>query len=427
MGSFLIYVIQVNVLLTIVFWGYHLLLKNLTFYKLNRFYFFTGIVFSLTYPFLDLSSLFSNGVSPAARVDVYLPFLNDQTKNASNYTFATLMQLVIFMGVFIFSCRFVLQILSLLRVHYYSLDATWEKYFFRNVLFPVAPFSFFNRIYLHIEQHKGLELQNIFEHENIHVKGLHSMDILCFEMLLVGCWYNPFVWLMRSAVRQNLEFLTDQQVLNKGVDRQTYQYSLLRVTREGTSVTLSNQFNFKVLKTRIMMMNKKRSSKLQLTKYAFLLPVIIFSAGAFTVNRAEAQIEQVVFKASELPLGKGREVFVALSDTVVEPTVVQENKRKPASQKVVEPRIEMVEVGKTEDTKTKQKHDQDLKPVYLVNGKQIDKDSLSTIDPNDIHTVNVWKGDKAKERFGDKVSGGVVEVVLKDTIDTKAREAQHKK
>ena len=175
------------------------------------------------------------------------------------------------------------------------------------------------------------------------------------------------------------------------------------------------------------MMNKKRSSKLQLTKYAFLLPVIIFSAGAFTVNRAEAQIEQVVFKASELPLGKGREVFVALSDTVVEPTVVQENKRKPASQKVVEPRIEMVEVGKTEDTKTKQKHDQDLKPVYLVNGKQIDKDSLSTIDPNDIHTVNVWKGDKAKERFGDKVSGGVVEVVLKDTIDTKAREAQHKK
>src|SRR5690606_40407857 len=92
---------------------------------------------------------------------------------------------------------------------------------------------------------------------------------------------------MRRAVRQNLEYLTDQQVLNKGVDRQTYQYSLLNVSKQGASLGLSNRFNFKFLKKRIMMMNKKKSSKLELSKYAFLLPIVIFSAGAFTVSRAE--------------------------------------------------------------------------------------------------------------------------------------------
>ncbi|MFX5922293.1 M56 family metallopeptidase, partial [Acinetobacter baumannii] len=84
------------------------------------------------------------------------------------------------------------------------------NYFFKDVIFPIVPFSFFNKIYIHKAQHLDEELQDIFEHEHVHVKGLHTWDILLFEMLLIGCWYNPFVWLMRKAVRQNLEYLTDQ-------------------------------------------------------------------------------------------------------------------------------------------------------------------------------------------------------------------------
>ena len=107
---------------------------------------------------------------------------------------------------------------------------------------------------------------------------------------------------MRRAIRQNLEFLTDQQVLDKGIDKQTYQYSLLNVSKKGTSVGLSNQFNFKLLKRRIMMMNKKRSSKIELSKYAFLLPIFLLTGAAFTVSKAEGSIEGVVEKANETVL-----------------------------------------------------------------------------------------------------------------------------
>src|SRR5690606_15741381 len=90
----------------------------------------------------------------------------------------------------------------------------------------------------------------------------------------------------------NLEYLTDQQVLNKGVDRQTYQYSLLNVSKQGASLGLSTWFTVKFLKKRIMMMNKKKSSKLELSTYAFLLPIVILSAGAFTVSRADGKITE---------------------------------------------------------------------------------------------------------------------------------------
>ena len=154
----------------------------------------------------------------------YFPdFASGNVADKGSPTIASLIYGVIMLvGVFLL-VKLAVQLLSLLRIHLHSVKASWKRYIYRNVLFPIAPFSFFNRIYVNKEQHQELELYDIFEHEDIHVKGLHTIDILMFEMLLIGCWYNPFVWLMRKAVRQNLEFLPDQQVLNKGVDRQTYQ------------------------------------------------------------------------------------------------------------------------------------------------------------------------------------------------------------
>lgn len=299
MENILTYILQVNLLLTIVFLGYVLLLRRLTFYKLNRIYLFVGGGYSLFYPFLDLKSWFQNEVAvylPMALeyVDVY--FIQSETEGLR---LIDVILAVFAMGGVLLLLKLFIQLCSLLRIHMNSKVSIWGTYFFRNVIFPIVPFSFFNKIYIHQQQHADTELYDIFKHEDVHVKGLHTLDILLFEMLLITCWYNPFIWLMRKAVRQNLEFLTDQQVLDKGIDRQTYQYSLLNVTKQGIAVGISNQFNFKTLKTRIRMMNKKRSSKIELSKYAFLLPIVILAGATLTVNKAEANIEKVIMKAQE--------------------------------------------------------------------------------------------------------------------------------
>lgn len=300
MEALLTYILQVNLLLALIFLGYHFLLKSLTFYTLNRIYFLSGSIYAFAYPFLDIKSWFQkNEMMSSTLIPELLPSFEMPEASINEITLLDVIIMLVGVLAMVFVFKLLIQLFSLLRIHMHSKCSTWQSFVFRNVVFPVVPFSFFNKIYLHKQQHQENELQDIFAHEIIHVRGHHTVDILLFEMILVVCWYNPFVWLMRKAVRENLEYLTDQQVLNKGMDKQTYQYSLLNVTQKGVAVGMSNHFNFKTLKKRIMMMNKKRSSKLELSKYAFLLPVFLISGASFTVSKAEKDIQKIVEKSQQ--------------------------------------------------------------------------------------------------------------------------------
>lgn len=211
MDNILTYILQVNLLLAIVFVSYQFLLKNLTFYKLNRVYLLVGAIYALVYPFINIKSWFQESVSmvlPEMSSFVDLSAFQEVEDFFSVYD---LLLIVFGLGFLFFLSKLIIQLVSLFRIHLYSKPSQWRDYLFRNVIFPIAPFSFFNKVYLHQAQHQELELEDIFEHEYIHVKGRHTIDILLFEILLIGCWYNPFVWLMRKSVRQNLEFLTDHK------------------------------------------------------------------------------------------------------------------------------------------------------------------------------------------------------------------------
>ncbi len=93
------------------------------------------------------------------------------------------------------------------------------------------------------------------------------------EFITIFNWYNPFAWLIRYSIRQNLEFIADRQVVENGFDKKDYQYHLLRVVGQ-TQYRLANNFNFSSLKKRIAMMNKMRSARLNLLKFLFILPLL---------------------------------------------------------------------------------------------------------------------------------------------------------
>ncbi|WP_293902147.1 M56 family metallopeptidase [Sphingobacterium sp. UBA5670] len=411
MESLLTYIIQVNLLLGIIYLGYIGLLKGLTFYSLNRVYFLAGGMFAFVYPFMDLKSLFVQRGLDMGVIGEQISFYMTEPEVQQQLTLGRLVEVVFMVGAVLLLLKFVFQLMSLLRIHLNSTSDQWRTYLFRNVLIPIVPFSFLNKIYVNKEQHLDAELKDIFKHEDIHVKGLHSLDILLFEMILVCCWYNPFVWLMRRAIRQNLEFLTDQQVLDKGIDKQTYQYSLLNVSKKGTSVGLSNQFNFKLLKRRIMMMNKKRSSKIELSKYAFLLPVFLLTGAAFTVSKAEGGIVNVVEKANEtavIDLNRDLQVDVSLPAKMVS--------------KVNKPLVELNTIELKKDTvKSKSGADTihfrtsmkfEKEPLYIVEGKEVNPTIMAAIPGSEIQSIDVIK-DNGKAIYGEKGKNGVILVTLK--------------
>ncbi|MDD3034282.1 MAG: M56 family metallopeptidase [Bacteroidales bacterium] len=56
------------------------------------------------------------------------------------------------------------------------------------------------------------------------------------------------------------------------------------------------------------------------------------------------------------------------------------------------------------------KHNNDV--LYVVDGKVMDPKDALEINPDQIKSLSILKGDKAKEKYGDKVKKGVIEITL---------------
>lgn len=53
------------------------------------------------------------------------------------------------------------------------------------------------------------------------------------------------------------------------------------------------------------------------------------------------------------------------------------------------------------------------KPLYIIDGKEASEKKMKALSPKGIVSVNVWKGDKAVEKYGKKAKDGVVEITTK--------------
>jgi hypothetical protein len=138
-----------------------------------------------------------------------------------------------------------------------------------------APCSFGHYIFINTQKYDQQTSDLILLHEKIHVKQHHSIDLLLSELVLILQWFNPFAWLYRKEIKNNLEFLTDNTLLDtQGVDVSTYQLSLLKVcSNKFFSFTLN--YNQSLLKKRIIMMNCNKSNSIRILKYPLLLPLLI--------------------------------------------------------------------------------------------------------------------------------------------------------
>ncbi len=52
-------------------------------------------------------------------------------------------------------------------------------------------------------------------------------------------------------------------------------------------------------------------------------------------------------------------------------------------------------------------------PIIILDGKETSKSNFEKLKPEDIKSINVWKGQKAINRYGDKAKDGAIEVETK--------------
>jgi hypothetical protein len=184
--------------------------------------------------------------------------------------------------------RLFIQLLSFKRILKKAEFISGNGIRFYQVNDSIMPFSFGNSIFVNRDLHSEQELHEIIRHEFVHVKQKHSVDIIWAEIICLLNWYNPFCWLLRASIRQNLEFIADNKVLENGVCKKEYQYLLLKVIGN-SQFRIAPKFNFSSLKKRIAMMNKLKSARVNLVRFLFILPFIAGMLLAFRNGQRERQ------------------------------------------------------------------------------------------------------------------------------------------
>ncbi len=288
---------------------------------------------------------------------------------------------------------------------------------------PVHPFTFFNKVVIARETTEHPRLSMILEHENIHAREKHTFDIMLSEVMFLFQWFNPFAWLHKEAVKNNIEFLTDEEVI-RHTNMKDYQLALVSLADKKGVTPFLNALNGTDLKNRIIMMKQKTENKNTGIRRMALLPLVAlmivglsnkeYKAAAGTVNGLTALSENMLqgFSSDSIKnsynqirvIGYGmttnRQNFTAdfTADSIIVSTTTI-NKEKGSR--------DTIRIRSVIDTGS----DKGNQPLYILDGKPVT--SIEEILPENIESISVLKDQSATALYGEKGKHGVIIITSK--------------
>ena len=482
------YIIKLSISLAVVFAFYHFLLRRLTFHNSNRWYLLLYSVVSFLIPFINISPFLSKSELESANIVKYFPTVSPYTfvveKNDDSFQYFSLLNLalvLIAIGILVMMVRLVIQYLSFLKVKRSANLIHKGEMSIYQVDKSIIPFSIGNSIFINQNLHEEEELKEIIRHEFIHIREKHSIDILWGEFLCMLNWYNPFAWMIRKSIRQNLEFIADKKVLESGLDKKQYQYMLLKVIGV-TQFSIANQFNFSSLKKRIAMMNKNRSAKGQILKFLLLLPLLAVVLLAFRQVATSQSMNFDLFTESKVQItdtvppkppappkpqkysppklvlwidSTATQITVEFKDGTQKKYDLNNPKEKaefrqkykqidlphkppppPQPPKKSDDMVidasehititadsfvfrDKLSVDEVGDLKWKVRKEIVAEPLYFLNGKRIDEVQVKKVITSDIKHIEIMKDENAVAVFGPDAVHGVINIVTKDAVNNK--------
>ena len=343
MNDALMYFLEVNIAIALFYLFYRLFFAGDTFWKTRRYYMLFSILLSFVYPFLSIENWLQKQ-EPVQKLIVDYATLPEFTVTAvretSVFSLGNILMAIYGLVVLILLVRFILQLTSILRIRLHGTVKIVQDTRIIAIEKEVTPFSFFGSVFMNPELHNEHETKEILAHELTHVRQGHSFDVLVSELLTIILWLNPATWLLKREIRQNLEFLADNKVIESGFDSQTYQYHLLQLSYQTPEHKLGNKFNVSPLKKRIIMMNQKKSAKASLLKYSLIVPLalaLVVSSNAQTViNKAKKALTTTTTKEVKATEKKMLIAPAKSSAEQTDPVTVVENGETEKTWDVVE-------------------------------------------------------------------------------------------
>jgi TonB family protein len=303
MSSTVNFILESGISLAFMAMIYVLFLRKETFFRLNRLFLLGTVLFSVVLPFLKFRvyepravMLSEITVTPYRNVlEAITVYGNDLSATVEQAVLSvSLIGWIYLAGVVFFLGRFLFRLVQIALLIQKNEVRKYDRLRLVFLENPNSPFSFLNYVFVSRLLQNSEGYDRMMAHELEHVKQGHSLDVIILEVLTTFQWFNPFMWMLRRAIRENHEFLADQAVLRSGIDRGYYK-KLLLSQFAGGQLVLTNNFNYSLIKNRIKMMSKIKSSKLANVKITLgvltaLALIIVFACEQKETEMQENQI-----------------------------------------------------------------------------------------------------------------------------------------
>lgn len=314
----------------------------------------------------------------------------------------------------------------------------------------IHPFAFFSKVVVPENALKGKAFHMILKHEMVHIREKHWLDNLTSELLCTVQWFNPFAWMMKGALKRNLEFQADNKVVASH-DAETYQMALVSMANTQGPGTFLTAINSSDLKTRIKMMKMKTENKYAFVKKLVVLPLLAI----LVMGLSNKEVKTEILPINKTEIRKGKIIKGKVTDEkgiLIEGASVEVKGKKYGviTDKIgnykieIEPNDETLiygylyhdkkEVkidGKTEinvqlntdgnpamdgiflhnSFRIKSINGELAKPIYIVDGKEVV--DINSINPDKIEQISVLKGESGFNLYGEKGKNGVVLITSK--------------
>ncbi len=288
MADFFHYLINASICSAVFYLFYYCFLHKIKLFAANRIYLLSSLLASLVIPLLDLHLALSPEAAHQQVMEVFT--LRNYVPDDFSYTqipykhlsIIEILQFVYLGGVVFMLTRlslFIFKIARLIRA-----NPTTKMDTVRFVLLDKDPmlFSFFHFIFIDKKKiRETASSQSMIEHEKVHVRELHSLDLIIAELVSVLLWFNPFVFFYCNSIKENHEYLADSKVIEAGVHPVDYLTILAKEVFSNHLTGLTSNFNYSITKKRLLMITKINTSKKAGFRFLFVLPLLAIVLLAF--------------------------------------------------------------------------------------------------------------------------------------------------
>ena len=287
MTGLILHIIKSTLYLSVFYAFFMLVMRKTTFFRLNRSAFIIGTFLCMALPFVDIrlpeqvemnmpmtiieNALISQESEPIM-LDGAVVSGSDSAEQGRKVPFIGIIFMVGAIISFLITARSYMMMRKMIKS---AKTTDIDGMPVRITEAEIPSFSWGRHIVIN---RKDLEENpSILTHERMHVRCMHSTDLMAYTIVTTLHWFNPLVWIARTELKMLHEYEADELTINQGIDATQYQLLLVMKSVGAKRFQLANGFNHSKLKNRITMMHKNKTNKWMRLTYILCVPALILT------------------------------------------------------------------------------------------------------------------------------------------------------